>query len=158
MAAGRARRRPTSRIGLPSRAGRPRRAQIGLRWTGGLLIVSLFYLPAFNFARSQVWTWFGAYIVYPLIALWLSWTHRGQRSVHSVDEAALPSWTAGKTSSNLTTTLTTFTLGTTSDTWGHAWTAAQLGTASFRVQVIDLANATSKTFSLDSVGVSITYQ
>ena len=61
-------------------------------WTGGLLIISLFYLPAFNFARSQVWTWFGAYIVYPLIALWLSWTHRGQRSVHSVDEAALPSW------------------------------------------------------------------
>jgi Protein of unknown function (DUF3810) len=40
MAAGRARRRPTSRIGLPSRAGRPRRAQIGLRWTGGLLIAA----------------------------------------------------------------------------------------------------------------------
>jgi hypothetical protein len=60
-------------------------------WTGGLLIISLFYLPAFNFARSQVWTWFGAYIVYPLIALGLMWTHRRDR-VHSVDAPALPSW------------------------------------------------------------------
>jgi hypothetical protein len=61
-------------------------------WTGGLLIISLFYLPAFDFARSQVWTWFGAYIVYPLIALGLMWTHRRQHSAHSVDESALPIW------------------------------------------------------------------
>jgi hypothetical protein len=61
-------------------------------WTGGLLIISLFYLPTFNFARSQVWAWFGAYVVYPLIALWLMWTHRRQDRVHSVDARALPSW------------------------------------------------------------------
>jgi hypothetical protein len=60
-------------------------------WTGGLLIISLFYLPAFDFTRSQVWTWFGAYIVYPLIALGLMWTHRQDR-VHSMGETALPSW------------------------------------------------------------------
>jgi len=38
-------------------------------WTGGLLIISLFFLPAFNFARLQVWIWFSAYLIYPLIAL-----------------------------------------------------------------------------------------
>ncbi|MEP7358449.1 MAG: hypothetical protein ABI847_14475, partial [Anaerolineales bacterium] len=59
-------------------------------WTGGLTIVSLFYLPAFNFARPQVWVWFGAYIVYPLIALALMWRHRGQRAEHPAGEPALP--------------------------------------------------------------------
>jgi hypothetical protein len=68
------------------------------------------------------------------------------------------SWTTGQTTTNLTTSLATYTLGSTSDTWGHTWTAAQLGAASFRVRVIDLANATSKTFFLDSVGVAVTYQ
>src|SRR5258705_13279155 len=32
-------------------------------WTGGLFVISLFHLTAFNFARPQVWVWFGAYIV-----------------------------------------------------------------------------------------------
>src|SRR5215212_5289221 len=36
--------------------------------------------------------WADIRVIMPMIALWLSWTHRGQRSVHSVDEAALPSW------------------------------------------------------------------
>jgi hypothetical protein len=61
-------------------------------WTGGLTIVSLFYLPAFNFARTQVWAWFGAYIVYPLIALGLMWAHRRHNSMHPVDGPAPPSW------------------------------------------------------------------
>lgn len=46
-------------------------------WTGGLFVVSLFYLNEFNYARPQVWIWFGAYIVYPLIAVWLTWRYRG---------------------------------------------------------------------------------
>jgi hypothetical protein len=66
-------------------------------------------------------------------------------------------WTVGKLTSNLTTSLATYTVGSTSDLWGRAWTAADFG-SSFRVRVIDLANATSKTFSLDSVGVAVTYQ
>ena len=45
-------------------------------WTGMLFIVSLFYLGEFDYSRTQVWIWFGAYIIYPLIALWLMWKDR----------------------------------------------------------------------------------
>jgi hypothetical protein len=45
-------------------------------WTGMLFIISLFYLGEFNFAKPQPWIWFGAYLVYPLIALWLAWRYR----------------------------------------------------------------------------------
>lgn len=61
-------------------------------WTGGLTIVSLFYLPLFDFTRTQVWIWFGAYILYPLIALGLIWTHRKESGLHPSDEPALPEW------------------------------------------------------------------
>jgi fluoride ion exporter CrcB/FEX len=61
-------------------------------WTGGLTIISAFYLEAFNFARTQVVIWFGAYIVYPLIALGLMWMYRRQNSMHPLDEPALPTW------------------------------------------------------------------
>lgn len=45
-------------------------------WTGGLLIVSLLHLEAFDFWTRRVTIWFGAYFLYPLIALWLIWAHR----------------------------------------------------------------------------------
>jgi len=61
-------------------------------WTGGLLLVSLFYLPLFDFSRLQVQVWFVAYIVYPLIALGLVWTHRAQRNVHAAGDPSLPLW------------------------------------------------------------------
>jgi hypothetical protein len=63
-------------------------------WTGGLTLISLFYLPVFDFTRPQVWIWFGAYIVYPLIALGLMWSHRRQSSMYpqGEDELALPEW------------------------------------------------------------------
>ena len=67
-------------------------------------------------------------------------------------------WTAGKTTSNLRTSGATYTLGSVSDTWGHAWTAGQLSSASFRVRIIDLASSKARTFLLDSVGVNVTYQ
>lgn len=63
-------------------------------WTGGLTIVSLFYLPAFNFARPQVWIWFVAYIVYPLIALYLVWVLRHERHLHPAGPV-LPRWVKG---------------------------------------------------------------
>jgi len=50
-----------------------------LIWTGMLFIVSLFYLGQFDYSRTQVWIWFGAYIIYPLIALWLMWNDRTLR-------------------------------------------------------------------------------
>jgi hypothetical protein len=68
------------------------------------------------------------------------------------------SWTAGKTTGNLTTALTTYTLGTSADTWGRAWTAAELGAVNFRVRIVDLASSINRTFYLDAVGVSVTYQ
>jgi hypothetical protein len=59
-------------------------------WTGMLFIISLFYLGEFDFAKPQPWIWFSAYLVYPLIALWLAWQYR------NVDRtpmgAALPRW------------------------------------------------------------------
>jgi hypothetical protein len=67
------------------------------------------------------------------------------------------SWTAGKTTSNLTTNLAAYTRGSATDTWGLAWSGADAG-ASFRVRIVDLANSTARTFSLDGVEVRLTYQ
>jgi hypothetical protein len=61
-------------------------------WTGGLNLISFFYLPAFNFARPQVWIWFGAYTLYPLIGLALAWRHRAERHWHPAAEPAIPTW------------------------------------------------------------------
>lgn len=61
-------------------------------WTGGLTVISLFYLPLFDFSRIQVWIWFGAYILYPLIALGLMWTHRRQSGIHPIEDPLLPDW------------------------------------------------------------------
>jgi hypothetical protein len=67
-------------------------------------------------------------------------------------------WTAGKVTTTLKTTLTTYTLGTTSDLWGRSWTAAQLASGTFRVRITDLASSTARTFYLDGVAVAVTYQ
>jgi len=62
-------------------------------WTGMLFIVSLFYLHEFDYSRTQVWIWFGAYIVYPLIGLWLIWNDRNLQQ--NVPGASLPTWVRG---------------------------------------------------------------
>lgn len=59
-------------------------------WTGMLFIVSLFYLGEFDYSRPQVWIWFGAYLIYPLIALWVTWSRRNLNEPH--DGAPLPAW------------------------------------------------------------------
>ena len=46
-------------------------------WTGGLLVVSLLHLDAFDIGQPQDAVWFAAYAVYPVIALGLIWRHRG---------------------------------------------------------------------------------
>jgi hypothetical protein len=66
-------------------------------------------------------------------------------------------WSAGKTTGALKTSATTFTLGSTTDLWGLSWSSATFG-SSFRIRIIDLANSTARTFYLDSVAVSVTYQ
>jgi hypothetical protein len=59
-------------------------------WTGMLFIISLFYLGEFNFAKPQPWIWFGAYLAYPVIALWLAWQHRDVDTTPT--GASLPGW------------------------------------------------------------------
>jgi hypothetical protein len=45
-------------------------------WTGGLLLVTLLHLEAFDFATKQTLIWFGAYLAYPVIGVWLLVRHR----------------------------------------------------------------------------------
>jgi hypothetical protein len=44
-------------------------------WTGGLLIVTLLRHGSFDFDKTQTQVWFGAYVVYPLIGIWLHVRH-----------------------------------------------------------------------------------
>jgi hypothetical protein len=62
-------------------------------WTGMLFVVSLFYLGEFDFSRTQVWIWFGSYLIYPLIALWLIWRDRTLRE--RIVGPSLPTWVRG---------------------------------------------------------------
>lgn len=64
-----------------------------LIWTGMLFLVSLFYLGEFDYSRQQVWIWFGAYVIYPLIALLLIWRHRALRE--AVAGRPVPGWARG---------------------------------------------------------------
>ncbi len=69
-------------------------------------------------------------------------------------------WTTTGTAyqtSNLTTSQATYTLGSSSDTWGHTWTPSQLSDANFRVRITDVANSTSRTFYLDWAAVKVYY-
>ena len=59
-------------------------------WTGTLFIISLFYLDQFDFSFNTVWIWFGAYLIYPLISLWLTWQHRHLRV--QAKGARMPKW------------------------------------------------------------------
>ena len=60
-------------------------------WTGGLCVISLFYLDRFDFATPQPWVWFAAYVVYPLIAIGLAWRHRRVES-GAAPGAEVPDW------------------------------------------------------------------
>jgi hypothetical protein len=65
------------------------------------------------------------------------------------------SWTAAKTIPLLTTSEQSYLIGSPTDTWGRAWTAANLSNANFRVRVINVgSNGTS--FNLDWVAVKVT--
>ena len=62
-------------------------------WTGMLFVVSLFYLDEFDYSHGPVWFWFGAYLIYPLIALWLMWR---DRTLHErIVGPVLPTWVRG---------------------------------------------------------------
>ena len=67
-------------------------------------------------------------------------------------------WTTAKSTTTLSTTEATYTLGSISDTWGRTWTAGNFSNANFRIRVIDVASNTSRDFFLDYVAVNVTYQ
>ncbi len=67
------------------------------------------------------------------------------------------SWTTTKTTSNLTTSNATYTLGTASDNWGRTWSDTDFSNSNFRVRVIDVASDTSRDFSLDWASVKVHY-
>jgi hypothetical protein len=67
-------------------------------------------------------------------------------------------WTTAKSTANLGTTDVVYTLGTSIDTWGHVWTAAETGNTSFRVRIVNVSSSTSRDFSLDALTVNVHYQ
>ena len=69
-------------------------------------------------------------------------------------------WTTARQTPTLTTSEGTYILGSPVDTWGRAWTLANLSNTNFRVRVIDLASsssATSRDFSLDWIAIRVSY-
>ncbi|MGZ8928974.1 MAG: hypothetical protein ACXW03_11015, partial [Methylobacter sp.] len=69
------------------------------------------------------------------------------------------SWTAAKSTATLTTTEATYILGGAADKWGRtSWAVSDFSNTNFRVRVIDVASNISRDFSLDWVGVQVTYQ
>ncbi len=59
-------------------------------WTGGLAIVSLFYIPAFDFSRHQTIFWWLAYIAFPIIAAVLLRIHRAEWNAPLDDDNNFP--------------------------------------------------------------------
>jgi hypothetical protein len=66
-------------------------------------------------------------------------------------------WTAAKSTTTLSTTEATYTLGTTSDKWGRTWAPGNFSNANFRLRVINVASNTSRDFFLDYVAVNVIY-
>jgi hypothetical protein len=67
-------------------------------------------------------------------------------------------WTAAKSVALGGTAETTYVLGGAGDTWGRAWTPAELANASFRVRLIDATTQNNKNYLLDFVAVRVTYR
>jgi hypothetical protein len=67
------------------------------------------------------------------------------------------SWTTAKSTPTLGTSMSTFTLGSATDTWGRTWSVNDFSNTNFRLRVIDVASNTSRDFSLDWVAVQVNY-
>jgi hypothetical protein len=67
-------------------------------------------------------------------------------------------WTTARSTPTLSTTEATYSLGSTSDTWGRTWSPGDFNNASFRLRVIDVASNPGRDFFLDHVVVNVTYQ
>ncbi|MBU1087073.1 MAG: PQQ-binding-like beta-propeller repeat protein [Candidatus Omnitrophica bacterium] len=58
----------------------------------------------------------------------------------------------------LTTTESTYTLGSATDTWGRTWTKAEINDTNFRVRVIADSLASTRSFLLDWIPVNVYYE
>ncbi len=67
------------------------------------------------------------------------------------------SWTTAKNDATETTSEHTTTLGNSTDNWGHAWTASELGNANFRLRVTSNSDDGTRDFFLDWVAVRVYY-
>ena len=68
------------------------------------------------------------------------------------------SWTAVKSTSNLSTSQVTYILGGPADTWGRTWSTGDFSNGNFRVRVTDVSNNANRDFFLDYLAVRVTYQ
>jgi hypothetical protein len=60
--------------------------------------------------------------------------------------------------SMLTTSETTYTVGGAADRWGRtSWSASELASPAFQVEITDVAQSTARDFSLDGLKVRVTY-
>ena len=59
-------------------------------WTLVVFLVSFLYLTEADYHRFPIWIWIIAYLVYPLIAIWLVWVHR--RDWSKAAGSTLPAW------------------------------------------------------------------
>ena len=66
-------------------------------------------------------------------------------------------WTAAKTTATLTTSETTYVLGSATDTWGRTWGSADFSDANFRLRITNVAPNNTRDFRLDWVPVQATY-
>ncbi|HSJ85828.1 MAG TPA: PQQ-binding-like beta-propeller repeat protein [Anaerolineales bacterium] len=66
-------------------------------------------------------------------------------------------WTTARSTTTLSTSEATYSLGSTSDTWGRTWNSGNFSNANFRLRVIDVASNPSRDFFLDYVAVNVTY-
>jgi hypothetical protein len=66
-------------------------------------------------------------------------------------------WTTAKSVTLNSSAIATYTLGSSSDTWGHTWTAGQLSTTTFRVRVTDATGNPNKDYRLDYLAVTVQY-
>jgi hypothetical protein len=66
-------------------------------------------------------------------------------------------WTSIKSLAVTGTGEITYTFGSTSDTWGRAWTVGELDATNLVVRIIDASSQNNKRFELDYLAVSVTY-
>ena len=66
-------------------------------------------------------------------------------------------WTTAKSVTLSGVAVSTYTLGSASDTWGRTWTAAELSTTNFRVRLTDATSNPNKDYRLDYLALTVQY-